>query len=72
MASSDNNFGTPVWESMSSSLGTINNIEMRWNFRLSAGDQVAISGTFEVASVPAPASVAVLMCMPAFRLRRRR
>jgi hypothetical protein len=72
MASSDNNFGTPVWESMSPSLGTINSIEMRWNFRLSAGDQVAISGTFEVASVPAPASVAVLMCMPAFRLRRRR
>ena len=71
MASSDNHFGTPVWEPMSPSLGTINSIEMRWNFRLSAGDQVAIAGTFEVASVPAPASAAILICS-AISARRRR
>ena len=73
MASSDNHFGTPVLEPMSPSLGTINSIEMRWNFRLSAGDQVAIAGTFEVtdAVVPAPASAAILICS-AISARRRR
>jgi hypothetical protein len=30
------------------------------------------TASYEGSSVPAPASVAVLMCMPAFRLRRRR
>jgi hypothetical protein len=72
MASSDNYFGTSVLEPMSPSLGTINSIEMRWNFRLSAGDQVAIAGTFEVASVPTPASAAILICSAISARRRRR
>jgi hypothetical protein len=63
-----NNFG---WVYLNSSLPSSTGIEMRLNFRLSPGDQVAISGTFEVSSVPTPAGAAMLLAAAAgFRRRR--
>lgn len=64
-----NSFG---WEYLTSSLSSSDSIELRLNFRLTPGDQVAIAGTFEVSSVPAPASVALLLCAPVFGFRRKR
>jgi hypothetical protein len=54
-----NSFG---WEYLTSSLSSSDSIELRLNFRLTPGDQVAIAGTFEVASVPAPASFMLIGC----------
>lgn len=65
----NNSFG---WEYLKSSLPASTGIEMRFNFRLSPGDQVAISGTFEVSSVPAPSGVAALIATSFLGFRRRR
>lgn len=64
-----NSFG---WVSAGSSLPASTGIEMRLHFTLTPGDQAAIAGTFEVSSVPAPASVALLLCAPVFGFRRKR
>ncbi len=50
-------------------------IEIKFNFRLSAGDQVALTGTFHVvptSSVPAPAAGLVALATPLLGLHRRR
>lgn len=65
----NSNFG---WDYLADSLPASTGIEMRLNFRLSPGDQVAISGIFEVSSVPAPSGVAALLASPFVAFRRRR
>jgi hypothetical protein len=65
----NNSFG---WQYVNSSLPASTGIELRLNFTLTPGDQVAISGTFEVSSVPAPAGVAVLLSSVVMLARRRR
>lgn len=63
-----NNFG---WEYIKSSLPASTGIEMRLHFTLTPGDQAAVSGTFEVSSVPAPGSIA-LICSGIATIKRRR
>lgn len=64
-----NSFG---WEYLKSSLPASTGIEMRLHFTLTPGDQAAISGTFEVSSVPAPSGVAALIATAFLGFRRRR
>ena len=47
-------------------------MQIRFNFTLSAGDQLAFSGVFNLAAVPAPSGAAVALLGSVVRRERRR
>jgi hypothetical protein len=64
----NNNFD---WTYFSSSLAAAT-IEVKLRFTLSPGDQAAVTGFFEVSSVPSPAGSAALLAATVMGFRRRR
>ena len=75
MAMYNASFGSPTAESTGQSLAVNDTIEVRFNFRLSAGDQAAFTGSFELVplgAVPGPSAFAATLLAPWFGLHRRR
>ena len=68
-------FGNPTAELTSQSLAINDTIELRFNFRLSAGDQATFTGTWDLLSagaVPGPGAFAATLLAPWIGLHRRR
>ena len=59
-------------EPLTSSLHVGDEIEVRLKFTLSAGDQAAYTGTFNLTSVPGPSAACVALLAPWIGLHRRR
>ena len=68
-------FGSPDPVALGQGLAVNDTIEVRFNFTLSAGDQVAFTGTFDLvnySAVPAPSAAALILLSPLFGGRHRR
>ena len=74
-ASMSTGFGSPDPVALGQGLAVNDTIEVRFNFTLSAGDQVAFTGTFDLvnySAVPAPSAAALILLSPLFGGRHRR
>ena len=74
-ASMSTGFGSPDPVALGRGLAVNDTIEVRFNFTLSAGDQVAFTGTFDLvnySSIPAPSAAAIMLLYPIFGGRHRR
>lgn len=74
-ASMNAGFGSPDPVALGRGLAVNDTIEVRFNFTLSAGDQVAFTGTFDLvnySSIPAPSAAALMLLSPIFGGRHRR
>lgn len=74
-ASMNSGFGSPEPVSLGRGLAVNDTIEVRFNFTLSAGDQVAFTGTFDLvnySAIPAPSAAAIMLLSPIFGGRHRR
>ena len=75
MSMYNGSYGKPNAESIATALAVNDTIEIRFNFRLSAGDQAAFTGTFELvptSSIPGPGAFATALLAPWIGLHRRR
>jgi|GEM_PF-3253521 len=66
------NYGVPTLVALGRGLAVDDQITIKFKFKLSAGDQVALTGTFNLIAVPAPATALVALFAPVLGLRRRR
>ena len=71
-ASDAGEFGNPIPVSLGRGLVATDLMQIRFNFTLSAGDQLAFSGVFNLAAVPAPSGAAVALLGSVVRRERRR
>lgn len=74
-ASMNTGFGSPDPVALGQGLAVNDTIEVRFNFTLSAGDQVAFTGTFDLvnySTIPAPSAAAIMLLSPIFGGRNRR
>lgn len=75
MSMYNGSYGKPTPEATGRALAVNDTIEIRFNFRLSAGDQAAFTGTFELvpaSTIPGPGVFATALLAPWFGLNRRR
>ena len=75
MSMYNGSYGKPTPEATGRSLAVNDTIEIRFNFRLSAGDQAAFTGTFELVpagAIPGPGVLATALLAPWIGLHRRR
>jgi len=63
-------FGNPTPIAIAKNLVVNDVLEVRFNFTLSAGDQVAFTGAFNL--IPAPSAAALMLLSPIFGGRHRR
>lgn len=71
-ASDAGEFGRPTPITLGRSLVASDVMQIRFNFTLSAGDQLAFSGSFNLTAVPAPSGAAIALLAPMLGRGRRR
>lgn len=71
-ASDAGEFGRPAPVALGRSLVASDVMQIRFNFTLSAGDQLAFSGSFNLTAVPAPSAAAIALLAPVLGRGRRR
>ena len=72
LASDSGEFGKPTPVALSRNLLASDLVEIRFNFTLSAGDQLAFSGAFNLIQVPAPSVAAMALLAPVLGRGRRK